>query len=135
MWNSCDRRIPRVYLETIDMDLEVLKFVVEVGRQEYESILQLLRSPKAGTIGCMAGVYGSYKFPDNISETDAIVMIQAYSRENHFQCCINYRDVITIWIDPNGIISYAYYQPKIEIKKHEALISTSNQMVGRSFLE
>ncbi|MEO0128367.1 MAG: hypothetical protein ABIL44_11540 [candidate division WOR-3 bacterium] len=135
MWNSLDRRIPRVYLETIGVDLEVLKFAVEVDRQEYESVLQLPRSPKAGTIRYMAGVYGSYKFPDNISETDAIIMLQAYSRENHFQCCINYRDVITIWIDPNGKISYTYYEPKIEIKKREVLISTGNQKVGRSFLK
>lgn len=58
MWNSLDRRIPRLYLETIGVNLKVLKFAVEVDKQEYESALKIPRSPKGGTIRYMAGVLG-----------------------------------------------------------------------------
>ncbi len=82
-WDNLVDKIPRAYLETIGVDLEVLQFAVEVDKKEYEQVLKMPKSPKAGTIRIMAGVYSNYKFTDNIPEADAILMLQAYSREKN----------------------------------------------------
>lgn len=130
-WDNLNREVPRVYLRAISAEPEMIFFTVRVDQEEYRKVLQVPRYPKAGIVRLMAGCYRDLKIPADTPEADAIIMMQKYSQKNKYQCCINYRDVITIWIEPDGEIQYTYYLPSFKLDKRYITFSTTNFMVGK----
>ena len=130
-WDALIGEVPLVYLDAIGVELEAIDLIVETDQEEYRKVLQIPRYPKAGTVRLMGGFYRDFKFPDNTPEADAILMLQEYSHENNLQCCINYRDILTIWIQPDGRITHAYYKPSFRLARRYVVFSTSKDMVGK----
>jgi len=133
-WDNLERQVPIAYLDAVGVDLETLKLKVKLDHDEYQSVLGVPLYPRYGTIRYMGGVYGSFPFPDDAPEVDAVLMLQEYSRVNKRQCCINYPDVKSIWINPDGNVFTTYYEPAIRITKKFVIALGSGIGIGRTSL-
>lgn len=133
-WNNLERSIPLKYLEAIDADLNTLKFTVELDQQEYDRALEIKLFPKSAVIRIMAAVYSDLKFPENTPETEAIEIAKRFFEEKNLMGCINFPDIKTIWIEPNGVVKKTYYRPSIKITNTLLIPSNNGKGIGMSYI-
>lgn len=114
-WHDIKRRIPLGYLSAIGVDLEVLDFVVDVDYREFRQALKVPRYPQYFTIRLMPTIYQSVEIPEEIPENKAIEALQKLAAEKNRLCFINYQDILSIQIKPDGQVSRNYFVPAAEI--------------------
>ena len=134
-WDNLIRNIPLKYLKELDVDVDIIKLTIELDQQEYQDALQIPLYPKCAVIRYMAAVYGTFKFPRDTPENEAVVMIQDFQKKKRFRCCINFPTIKTIWLEPDGKISTSYYEPKIRYTKCWLMISENGKGIGKSYIK
>ena len=97
------RNIPLVFLEGIGADINE---IIRLNERDNEDFLQMKASfqgkPRYALIRYMATVYKSVAFPSEMNENDAIAYAQRYFCKKKFRCQINYPELKTIFIEPDG---------------------------------
>ena len=126
LWDNCKKDIPLSYLKAIGINLEILKFAVELDIEEYERALEIAHYPKYFTIRRMACVYQSIKIPDGFSESRAI----EFAKEYKSNCCIVIEEFKSIFIEPNGNVKYYYYRPEVKINKRMVSFGYAGTGIG-----
>ena len=114
-WHNINRRIPLGYLSAIGVDFEVLDFVVNVDYQEFRRALKVPRYPQYFTIRLMPSIYQSVEIPEEIPENKAIEALQKLAAEKDRLCFINYQELLSILIKPDGQVTRNYFVPAAEI--------------------
>lgn len=129
-WDNARGEAPLGYLNAIGVDLKILKFCVEADKWEYDRALQIPLFPKFVVVRYMSAVYGTMELPSDTSEYVAIEMVKDYSREHGFRCYINYPELKTVWIEPNGDVHYSYYRPSIRFTKNMVIFGSDGSGLG-----
>jgi hypothetical protein len=116
-WDLLTRRVPIKYFSAIGVDLDVLRFTLELDQQEFDQFLELPFYPKSGGIRLMSTEYRTIEFPPKTTEGKAIQILQEYSKGTGMYCFITQANIKTIWVQPDGALSTTFYRPEIEIVK------------------
>ncbi|MFA5032872.1 MAG: hypothetical protein WC614_07625 [bacterium] len=128
-WHYLKRQIPISYLEAIGVDMEILKYVVELDNENYQKAIKLPRFPACYIRRLMAAFYQTVELPDCTSEKDAIELIQ--KTEGSHRCCINYPGLLGLYIEPDGKVDEIHYVPSMEIiNKHFVKFRSDGSSVG-----
>lgn len=120
-WDGLRRKIPLSFLRHIGCDMEVLHFTLDLDRREYEDALKLPFKPRYAFFLLIDSVFIREPLPKNISEEKAIEYCVYNTGDNHLYCCINYPQIKTIFIEPDGRAVTAYYPPEIEFTSKFAI--------------
>jgi len=125
-WTELHGLIPIKFLEVIGIEVDELKAMLELDKLEYRQALKLAVSPRCFQYRIMACVYPVVRFPEGISEQDAIKIVQVFLKENELQlpnACINYYGLKTIWVEPNSHKIHCY-EPSMIVKKEHVVFQT-----------
>ena len=124
-WDELTGRIPVKYFSAIGVDLEVLRFTLELDQQEFDLALELPFSPKSYGIRLMPTVYHTMDFPSQTTEEQAIVILKDYSKNTRTYCFITVPDIKSVWVQPDGAVLTTLYRPELEIGKEWVKASDS----------
>ena len=133
-WDMLIRNIPLSYFEYVGIDREILLFTLELDYQEYEQVLDIPLYPRFAVIRIMAAFYQERKFPENTPETAAIEVLKEFSKEKSKRCCINYPELKTIFVEPDGTVNVVHYPPAIKFKRKWAIPANNGHGIGMSYL-
>jgi hypothetical protein len=123
-WTQLRGLIPHKFLELIGIKVDELKAMLELDKLEYRQALKLAVSPRYFQYRIMACVYPVVRFPEGISEEDAIRFVQSFLIENKRpNACINYYGLKTIWVKPDSYET-VYYEPHMNIKNEHVVFET-----------
>lgn len=129
-WDDLSRRIPTKYLSAIQVEIEVLRFTLELDQEEYDKALEVPFFPKSAGIRLMSAVYSTMEFPLETSEAEAIEILKMYSNKNGRYCFISWANIKTIYIQPDGTVFTTIYRPELAINKAWVIASDSGNEVG-----
>jgi hypothetical protein len=124
-WDELLRRIPIKYLFAIGVDLDVLRFTLELDQQEYDQALELPFYPKSYGIRLMPTVYHTMEFLPQTTEEQAIQILKNYSRDTRTYCFITVPKIKSVWVQPDGAVLTTLYRPELEINKAWVIASDS----------
>jgi hypothetical protein len=133
-WDRLERKMPLSYLHFLGVNRTTLDFVLDLDYGEYEEALTLPRHPRFATVRLTAAVYVSKPIPGNMLEEEAVEYLYDVVKEKGFQCCINYPELKTIFIDSKQGVNTVYYPPEIEFTKLYAVPRRDGRMIGKSCL-
>jgi len=134
-WHLLNRRIPLSYLEALDIHLDALECAREADEKEFEAALKVPRFPKAAIIRVFAAMYDDLKFPKGTTEEEAIAITTKFSREKRVSCCINYGNLLSLWIEPDGEDGkITYYRPKYTLTKFWLVPDEDGESNGQSWM-
>ncbi len=134
-WDQCRKDVPLAYLHAIGVDLKVLGFSVSLDREEYDRVSRVPCSPRYFTARLMPTVYRSIGLPDGIGEDEATEMVKRYAAEKGIQCCISITQIKTIWIRPDGRVTYTYFWPAVRYTRTMAVFGSDGSGIGISRLK
>lgn len=126
-WDNLERPVPTKYLAEIEVDLNTLRFTVELDGEEYEKALDLPFFPKQAIIRLAARRFSTFNFVDGTSEQQAIAVLKDVSKKSHMFCLINVDEIKTVFVQPDGFSFTKYYSPIIEIRKDYVTASKEGQ--------
>lgn len=129
-WDLLERKVPLVYLGAIGADIESIMHTVCIDQQEYDMAFKVPLFPRFAVVRLMAAVYQNIEFPAGADEDKAVNILKEYSREKGLRCCINYPDLKTIRIEPDGNVFYSYYRPAVEISGKWAIFISGGRNIG-----
>ncbi|MGD0724349.1 MAG: hypothetical protein ABSB63_02175 [Spirochaetia bacterium] len=133
-WDNLERKIPLKYLSEIGVDLDTLKFTVELDQEEFDRALEIPFYPRIVGFRVMAAVFSQFELPENTSEREAIEVTKRFAREKGFRSFIPARDLKTIYVEPNGAVFIDYYRPSLEITETHVQASSDGSTVGKSYI-
>ncbi|MFW6230081.1 MAG: hypothetical protein ACOC4L_03770 [Halanaerobium sp.] len=134
-WHQMKRKIPRKYIKAIGAKIRVLKFTVELDREEYEKVLQIPLYPEYATVRYHPGFYKSYKFPPETTEEEAVEIMKEYAQKEDKLCFINYPGIKTVGFKPDGDVYRIYNRPDIDVTKEYIIPADGGERIGKVFLE
>ena len=132
-WDLLTRRVPIKYFSAIGVDLDVLRFALELDQQEFDQFLELPFYPKSGGIRLMSKKYRTIEFPHKTTEGEAIQILKEYSKDTGMYCFITQANVRTIWVQPDGTLLTMLDKPELEIGKAWVRASETGKTVGKAF--
>lgn len=124
-WDRLDRPIPRAYLDAIGVDVKVMQFTAQLDAEEYEEVLQHPLYPRYATIRVVPGIFSLLDLPQGIDESEAVRLMIDFARRRGRRCCIGFRDIKSIWIEPDGETSYTFYRPYLRVTKSHVIPANS----------
>ena len=130
LWHDFAKKIPISYLEEIDVKLDVLKFTIELDQNDYQKALEIPLYPKSYTIQTRPLPF-SKPLPENIPEAEAVELVRKEAIIENKSCVINYPSLKLIFIDTDGSVSKAYYQPEIKIEGGYVIPGKLNNSIGK----
>jgi hypothetical protein len=133
-WNNLERRIPLKYLSAIEVEIETLKFTLELDCEEFDRALEIPYYPRVVGFRVMAAVFSQFELEENTPEREAIEVTKRFAREKGFRSFIPVRDLKTIWVEPDGTVFTSYYRPCLEITKTYVEASSDGSWVGKSYM-
>lgn len=133
-WDQLKRTVPLSYFDYIGINREVLEFTLELDREEYEQALQIPRYPHSAIVRLMAAVYKNIKIPTGFHEKEAIEYLFDFMKGKRFRCCINYPELLSIFLEPNGSVNTVYYPPIIRFTKKWAIPEQDGFGIGMSYI-
>ena len=133
-WDELSRRIPTKYLSAIQVDLETLRFTLELDQEEFERFLALPFCPQSVGIRTMPTVFSTMEFPPDTSEAEAIEILKKYSGETGRYCFIPCANIKTIYIQPDGAVFTTVYRPELEINRAWVIANDLGERVGVVFV-
>jgi hypothetical protein len=123
-WTQLVGLIPLKFLELTGIKVDQLKAMLELDKLEYQQALKLAVSPRYFQYRVMACVYPVVRFPQGISEEDAIGLVQSFLKEKKIpNANINYYLLKTIWVKPDSYET-VYYEPQMSIKREHISFET-----------
>lgn len=131
-WDLFQRDIPLSYLDYIGVKRDVLTFTLELDREEYEQVLTIPRYPQYAIVRLMAAVYKNIKIPADLHEKEAIEFLFDFMKGKRFRCCINYPELLSIFLEPERSINTVYYPPSIRFTKKCAIPHQDGSGIGTS---
>ena len=129
LWHNFAKKIPISYLAAIGVKLEVLEFTVELDQNDYQNALKTTFYSESYIIQTRP-ISLSKPLPKNTPESEAIKLVKKEAIKRNTSCVINYPFLKTIFIDSDGSITTAYYQPEIKIEGGYVIPSQSNISIG-----
>jgi len=133
-WDNLERKNPLKYLSEIGVDLDTLKFTVELDQEEFDRALEIPYYPHIVGFRVMAAVFSQFELPENTPEREAIEVTKRFAREKGFRSFIPVRDLKTIYVEPDGSVFTNYYRPCLEITKSHIEASSDGSWFGKSYL-
>jgi hypothetical protein len=133
-WDSLRRPIPLKYFDYIGADRNVLEFTLELDNEEYEQAIELPRYPRYAIVRRMAAIYKNIKIPSGLREEDARSYLFDLMAKNRLRCCINYPELLSIFLEPNGTVNYVYYPPEIRFGKKYAVPVKDGTGIGMTYI-
>jgi hypothetical protein len=130
LWHAMKMPFPRSYLNVIGVDWKVLEYIVELDQDAFYSEFEKPQLPVRFTVRYFAALYGSRELGDCESEEEAIAIVKEFSRESGFRCCINYPQLKTIFIEPDGSINTILYKPTIIITRDHVSFGETGEGIG-----
>jgi hypothetical protein len=116
-WDELTERIPVKYFSAIGVDLDVLRFALELDQQEYDLALERPFYPKSYGIRLKRTVYHTMEFPPQTTEEQAIQILKKYSKDKRTYCFITVPYIKSVWVQPDGAVFTTFYRPELEIGK------------------
>jgi hypothetical protein len=108
------REVPYQFLSAIHASIEQIKALCIADNEEFERIKERRDLfPYRVIIRFIPAVYQSREFPYTMKERDAIQYILENLCEGRYRCAINYPELKTIYIEPNGEIETTFYPPTL----------------------
>jgi len=129
LWHNFKKKIPISYLEEIGVKLDVLKFTVELDQNDYQKALETPLYPASYIIQTRP-IPLTKKLPENIPEAEAVELVRKEAILKNKSCVIYYPFLKTIFIDCDGSVTTAYYQPEIKIEGGYVIPGQSNNFIG-----
>ena len=117
------------------MNLDTLRFTVELDQEEYEKALTLPCSPKKAIIRVLPAVFSTVQLPEGINEEEAISVLKKMSRKMRKYCLINFGSLKTVFAQPDGIVFTRFYRPIVEIRNDLIVASHDGAAVGKVILK
>ncbi len=114
-WHDLKRRIPMAYLKEIEVDWNIIDFVVDLDQNEFRQVLEIPRSPSSASVRLMPALKKTLKLPKDVSENDAIEFVKRYAINEGKVCLIRYEDLLNIQVKPDGRVHKIYLRPEVEI--------------------
>jgi len=115
LWHNFKKKILISYLKEIGVNLDVLKFTIELDQKDYQKVLEIPLYPKSYIIQTRP-IPLTKKLPENTPEAKAVELVRKEAVTKNKSCVINYPSLKLIFIDTDGSVSTAYYQPEIKIE-------------------
>jgi len=129
-WDDLQRRIPLQYFDYINIDREILDYTLQLDLDEYHEILERPRFPKYAIGRIMAAIYTNKRIPDGLTEKEAIDYLFDFMKKKRFRCCINYPELMTIYLEPDGRTNTVYYPPLLRITENCAIPDRGGNEIG-----
>ena len=114
-WHALERPIPRRYLAAIGADVDILRGALERDLVNFQMEEAMPRSPVAYTVRIAPTVYQTRFFEGSIPEEEAMRRVKAIAAESGFSCRIDYYQIMTVGIEPDGKVSKTYYRPTMKV--------------------
>lgn len=131
-WQKLEEKIPVKYFEAIEVQPEVLAYVQELDKEEFEYALSLPTYPKNFVVRLMAAVFIPINLPENTTESEAIEIIREYQEEKKLRCCIKVQNLKTVYIEPQQGIHTITYPPDLKKEGEFYFVGRSGKNVGIS---
>ena len=122
-WDNLERPVPRKYLEAIGVDIETLKFTVELDTEEYQKALQLPLSPEIAQLRVMPTLFNTFRLPDGVTEEEAVVLLKRLSRKTGKYGFINHEKIKTTFAQPDGFVFTKFYKPLLRVANDMVIAS------------
>lgn len=134
-WHGLCRNIPMKYLEAIDVDLEVLQYVVELDNENFQKAIKLPRFPTSYIRRLMPAMYQNEDFKPGTLERDAIELLKEFAQNDKHSYCINYPGLLTITIWPPDKVIISHRIPTLNIvNKHWISFGSDGSAIGTTRL-
>ncbi|MBD3168528.1 MAG: hypothetical protein GF307_03525 [candidate division Zixibacteria bacterium] len=130
LWHAMKMAFPRKYLDVIGVDWDVLEYVVELDQEAFHEEMDKPRIPERFTVRYFAAFYGSRMIGECESEEQAIERVKAFSKDSNFRCCINYPQLKTVFIEPDGSIWANLYKPVMKITNDRVYFGDTGEGIG-----
>lgn len=140
-WDTLRRPVPKVYLEALGVDLDILQFALELDQQENDAVQQLEFYPKRATERLMAAVYRTVEFPAGINETEAVAILQQRQQQAQaegkrgFRCMIVYPGLRTVAVEPDGGVHVRVIRPTMRFTKAWVIYSADAGRIGTTRIQ
>lgn len=129
LWHGFQKKIPLSYLKAIGVKLDVLRFTVGLDQNDYQKALEIPLFPKSYIIQTRPFPL-TKKLPQNISEEKAVELLRKEAVLENKSCVINYPFLKKVFIDTDGSVATAYYQPEIKIEGEYLIPAKINDYTG-----
>ena len=127
-WHALERPIPRRYLAAIGVDVEILRGALERDQINFQIVKAMPRTTIAYVIRYAPTVYRMRFFNEPIPEEEAMRRVKAVAAELGFSCRIDYYQIMTVYVEPDGNISQRYYQPVIKVTDNWVAIERDSRV-------
>ena len=112
----------------------MLTFTLELDREEYKQVLTIPRYTKYAIVRLMAAVYNNITIPAGLHEKEAREFLFDFMKGKRFRCCINYPELLSIFLEPDRSINTVYYPPSIRFTKKWAIPEKDGFGIGMSYI-
>lgn len=129
-WRQLERDVPLTYLDALGVDREVLQFTVAHDADLHSLELQKPRFPRFASARLMACVYKSHEFPAGTTEVEAIETLKELVQEIRVPWFINYPELLSVWVGPDGGDIQRLYTPSVTFTRHAAVFSRGGRRLG-----
>ena len=96
------------------MQPDVLEYVLELDREEFEYALSLPVYSNYFVVRYMPTGYGPVNLPVGTTEAEAIEIVQAFQEHHRLRCCIKIRQIRTMFFEPDAGFSIVAYPPVLK---------------------
>jgi len=116
-WNRMERKIPLKYLEIIGVERKTLDYTLELDWEEFEKAKMGPFFPKKAILRLHPAYYGSIEFPDGTDLEEAIEQLKIVCIEKKIRGFIEFWQVKTIGIRPDGSAYEAFNKPRVRFSE------------------
>ena len=131
-WDAFELPIPIRYLKEIGVDLNTLRFTIELDQEEYEKALSLPFFPTKAVIQDSEASFSIIILPIGICEIGAIYFLRKMSLNMNISCFLTLENIKTLYFKPDGKVFANYYKPIVQISEELVIPfrgSTSEEMI------
>ena len=114
-WNEGKGPIPLSYLKTVGVDMDLLRDCIGLDQAEHEVALLKPRSARSFVSRVAAGIYVRVNLPETVAEQEAIECMREHAMGTGFSCLMNYPNLLTIVVTPDGRVIRQSLAPEIRI--------------------
>jgi len=122
-WDDLERPVPRKYLRAIGVNIDTLKFTIELDTEEYDKALQFPLSPAKALLRVMPAVFSTVQFPEGVTEEEAVCLLKGLSRKTGKYGFINYEKIKTTFAQPDGFVFTKFYKPLLRVTSDMVIAS------------
>lgn len=130
-FDNLERWVPLKYLDAIGVNHATLKFCGELDHEEFEEARKIEDLyPQFAIERLMPAIYSNIRFPEGITEDEAIEYLVNRSAETGKMYFINYYDFKTVIVNRDSSVNTVYHPPLFRITKSYLIPETTNNNLG-----